>query len=52
MNKIKDLIAEQDTTIEKHEKKIAQLEKSVKDFKQKLIYQIAENDNTVKRYRK
>lgn len=27
-------------------------EKNIKDLKQKLVYQMAENDNTVKRYRK
>ena len=39
-------------TIEKHENKIEDLDKQVKKLKEKLVYQIAENDNTVKRYRK
>ena len=34
------------------EKKVKELEKTEKKLKQKLIYQMAENDNTVKRYRK
>ena len=46
------MITEQDETIEAHENKIAELEKDIKNFKQKLAYQLAENDNTVKRYRK
>ena len=52
IKKIKALIAEQDHTIEAHEKKIASLEEDVKKYKQSLAYQMAENDNTVKRYRK
>ena len=43
---------EYEKKIEKHESKIEEQEKSIKDLKQKLIYQMAENDNTVKRYRK
>lgn len=50
--KIKALIKEQDETIEKHAESIAANEKMIKDLKSKLIYQLAENDNTVKRYRK
>lgn len=52
IKKIKDLIKEQDETIEKKQEEIEKLEKMAKDLKQKLIYQVAENDNTVKRYRK
>ena len=52
IKKIKDLIKEQDETIEKKVQEIEKLEKAVKDLKQKLAYQVAENDNTVKRYRK
>lgn len=52
IKKIKALIAEQDETIEANEEQIAELNKKIKEFKQKLIYQMAENDNTVKRYRK
>jgi hypothetical protein len=46
------MLKEQDEKIEAHESKIEENEKSIKDLKQKLIYQMAENDNTVKRYRK
>ena len=52
IKKIKALIKEQDESIEKKTQQIEDLEKQVKDFKQKLVYQLAENDNTVKRYRK
>ena len=52
IKKIKALIKEQDETISDHQTKIEELEKQVKDFKTKLAYQLAENDNTVKRYRK
>jgi len=52
IKKIKDLIKEQDQTIDDQTTKIEELGKQAKDLKQKLIYQIAENDNTVKRYRK
>ena len=45
IDKIKKLIAEQDKEIEK-------LKEQVKQYKEKLIYQLAENDNTVKRYKK
>lgn len=38
--------------LEKKDKEIEDLEKSVKDLKTRLAYQLAENDNTVKRYRK
>ena len=34
------------------DKEIEELEKSLKDLKTRLAYQLAENDNTVKRYRK
>ena len=34
------------------EKKIKDLEEDLKKYKQQLAYQMAENDNTVKRYRK
>jgi molecular chaperone GrpE len=46
------LIREQDETIEKRDGEIEALNKQVKELKQKLVYQLAENDNTVKRYRK
>ncbi len=39
------MIAEQD-------KEIEGLKEQVKQYKEKLIYQLAENDNTVKRYKK
>ena len=52
IKKIKALIAEQDGTIEAHEKKIEELETDIKKYRQQLAYQMAENDNTVKRYRK
>ena len=45
IDKIKKLIAEQD-------KEIEELKEQVKQYKEKLIYQLAENDNTVKRYKK
>lgn len=45
IDKIKKLIAEQD-------KEIEGLKEQVKQYKEKLIYQLAENDNTVKRYKK
>jgi len=45
ITKIKKLIAEQD-------KEIETLKEQVKNFKEKLVYQLAENDNTVKRYKK
>lgn len=45
IDKIKKLIAEQD-------KEIETLKEQVKQYKDKLIYQLAENDNTVKRYKK
>lgn len=51
IDKIKKLITEQDDTIAKHEKELERLEKEVKKWKQELIYQRAENDNTIKRYR-
>ena len=38
--------------IAKHESKIEEQEKIIKELKQKVQYQMAENDNTVKRYRK
>ena len=38
--------------LEKKDKEIEELEKSLKDLKIRLAYQLAENDNTVKRYRK
>ncbi len=38
--------------LEKKDKEIEELEKSLKDLKTRLAYQLAENDNTVKRYRK
>lgn len=52
VKKIRDLIKEQDQTIEDLEAKLAKFEKTEKELKQKLVYQMAENDNTVKRYRK
>ena len=52
IKKIKQLIRDQDKTIEENEAKIEQLDKDLKEMKQKLVYQLAENDNTVKRYRK
>lgn len=59
IKKIKALIKEQDETIEKHEASIEEMtakaeemQKEIKTLKQKLAYQLAENDNTVKRYRK
>lgn len=45
IKKIKKLIAEQDKEIEK-------LKELSKQLKEKLVYQLAENDNTVKRYKK
>ena len=45
IQKIKKLIAEQD-------KEIETLKEQVKQYKEKLVYQLAENDNTVKRYKK
>ena len=52
IKKIKALIAEQDETIEKLQKEREEFEKQIKELKGKVIYQMAENDNTVKRYRK
>lgn len=52
LKKIKELIRDQDTTIDKHEASIEELNAQVKKLKEKLVYQMAENDNTVKRYRK
>jgi molecular chaperone GrpE len=46
------LFKEQDEMLEKKDKEIEELEKSLKDLKTRLAYQLAENDNTVKRYRK
>jgi len=45
LDKIKKLIADQD-------KEIETLKEQVKQYKEKLIYQLAENDNTIKRYKK
>jgi molecular chaperone GrpE len=45
IEKIKKLIADQD-------KEIETLKEQVKQYKEKLIYQLAENDNTIKRYKK
>jgi molecular chaperone GrpE len=45
IQKIKKLIGEQD-------KEIETLKEQVKQYKEKLVYQLAENDNTVKRYKK
>lgn len=45
LKQIKNLIKEQETEIEK-------LKEQVKTLKEKYIYQVAENDNTVKRYKK
>ena len=45
IEKVKKLIGEQD-------KEIETLKEQVKQYKDKLIYQLAENDNTVKRYKK
>ena len=45
LDKIKKLIADQD-------KEIETLKEQVKNYKDKLIYQLAENDNTIKRYKK
>jgi molecular chaperone GrpE len=45
IQKVKKLIADQD-------KEIETLKEQVKQYKEKLIYQLAENDNTVKRYKK
>lgn len=39
------MIADQD-------KEIETLKENVKQYKEKLVYQLAENDNTVKRYKK
>jgi len=52
IQKIRDLIKEQDVSLEENTEKIEALTKEVKELKQKLVYQYAENDNTVKRYRK
>jgi molecular chaperone GrpE len=52
IKRIKELIKDQDATIEKHEASIELITLQAKQFKEKLIYQMAENDNTVKRYRK
>lgn len=45
IKKIKKLIIDQD-------KEIESLKEQTKQVKEKLIYQMAENDNTVKRYKK
>lgn len=45
IEKIKKLIADQD-------KEIETLKETTKQYKEKLIYQLAENDNTIKRYKK
>jgi len=45
VKKIKKLISDQD-------KEISDLKEQVKNYKDKLIYQLAENDNTIKRYKK
>ena len=45
VKKIKALIADQD-------KEIETLKEQNKQYKEKLIYQLAENDNTIKRYKK
>lgn len=45
IEKIKKLISEQD-------KEIETLKEQVKQYKEKLVYQLAENDNTIKRYKK
>lgn len=45
VKKIKKLIADQD-------KEIEELKEQVKTLKEKYVYQMAENDNTVKRYKK
>lgn len=45
IQKIKKLIADQD-------KEIEALKETAKQYKDKLIYQLAENDNTIKRYKK
>ena len=52
IKKIKALIAEQDETIEKNKERIAELEKYAKDMKRQLVQQVADNENTIKRYRK
>lgn len=46
------MIRNQDETIENLEEKVKKYEKHIKDIQQKLVYQVAENDNTIKRYRK
>lgn len=45
IKKIKKLVTDQD-------KEIDTLKEQVKLFKEKLVYQLAENDNTIKRYKK
>jgi len=45
IKKIRALIKDQDAQIE-------ELKESVKQYKEKLVYQLAENDNTVKRYKR
>jgi molecular chaperone GrpE len=45
IEKIKKLIGDQD-------KEIEALKEQVKQYKEKLVYQLAENDNTIKRYKK
>lgn len=52
IKKIKDLIKQQDDTIEQKDKEIKKMKKDQKELKDKLLRQMAENDNTVKRYRK
>lgn len=49
---IQKLIKEQDEKIDKQKTKIESLAEELKKTKQKVVYQMAENDNTVKRYRK
>lgn len=50
--KLKAYVKEQDDTIEALEENLEKHKKAVKELKEKLAYQFAENDNTVKRYRK
>ncbi len=45
VKQIKKLISEQEVEIEK-------LKEQTKQLKEKLVYQLAENDNTIKRYKK
>ena len=52
VKKIKKLITDQDKEIEELKAQLAKAKEGEKTYKDKLIYQLAENDNTVKRYKK